>query len=60
MDKELVARRKKLCSGTFFAKVIGYAHSWVCIAENGRRNVSDRFIRDYEEGLKKVEEMLKK
>ena len=60
MEKSLVEKRKQLCSNAFFCKVIGYCPSWVNRAENGRVSVSERFIRDYEEALKKVEEIVKK
>lgn len=60
MEKELVEERKKLCNCSFFSRVIGYTHGWVNMAENGKVGVSDRFIEDYKEGLKKVREIIKK
>ena len=60
IDKELVEERKSLCSGSFFCKIIGYNRGWLCQTEAGKRSVSERFIREYTEGLKKVRELLKK
>ena len=59
MERELVEERKKLCNCAFFSKVIGYTHSWVNNAENGKVSVSDKFIENYKEGLKKVREIIK-
>ena len=58
--EELVEERKKLCSSSFFARVMGYTYSWVNRAEHGKVKCSARFWRNYAESLEKVKELLKK
>lgn len=57
---ELVEERKKLCSGSFFSRVMGYNVGWVNRAERGLVKVSERFVEDYERALNKVKELYKK
>ena len=57
--EEMIKERKSLCSGSFFARIIGYNVGWVNQAEHGRVKVSNRFLMNYEDGLEKIKKIVK-
>lgn len=52
--KQLFEEQSKLCSMRQFTYFLGYNYSYLCLLKAGKRNASQRFIRDFKDTLKKL------
>jgi hypothetical protein len=57
--EKLFEEQKKLCSLRQFSFILGYNYSYLFMLRSGKRNPSQRFLRDFKDTIKKVKNLKK-
>lgn len=57
--EELFKEQQKLCSMRQFSFILGYNYAYLCMIKAGKRNPSQRFIRDFKDTIKRIKNLKK-